>query len=92
MKAADKLWHNKQQPEHNLPSLELLLKPISVFAPIGRNGDKMDLMDEKKKKDIKKVLHDQFCDLEIEVQGNTCSIQNLKYRVMGISCEVFQIS
>ena len=52
----------------------------------------MDPLDETKRKDVKRVLHDQFCDLEIEGQGNTCSIQNLKYRVMGISCEVFQIT
>ena len=62
-----------------------------VDATMGKNRNTMDPLDEKKRKDVKRVLHDQFCDLDIKGQGNTCSIQNLKYRVMGISCEVFQI-
>ena len=63
-----------------------------VDATTGKNRNTMDPLDETKRKDVKRVLHDQFCDLDIEGQGNTCSIQNLKYRVMGIGCEVFQTS
>ena len=63
-----------------------------VDATMGKNRNTMDPLDEKKRKDVKRVLHDQFCDLDIKGQGNTCSIQNLKYRVIGISCVKFQIS
>ena len=59
------------------------------FPSIGRNGNKMDQLDDNKKKDIENVLNDEFCSLDVEsqAQSKTCSIQNLDFRVQKrISC------
>ena len=51
-------------------------------------GTTKDLLNDKTKRDIEKVLSNEFCNSDVGPQGNTCSIQNLKYRVKsGISCE-----
>ena len=47
----------------------------------GRSAENLDVLDEKRKSDIKNVLDDQFCDLGSETQENTCSVQNLEFRV-----------
>ena len=53
------------------------------FPSIERNGNKIDQLDENKKKDIENVLNDEFCSLDIEsqAQSNTCSIQTFEFRV-----------
>ena len=49
----------------------------------GKNGKKLDQLDDKKKKDIENVLNDEFCsaDFKVQAESNTCSIQNLEFRV-----------
>ena len=55
----------------------------------GRSTENLDLLDEKRKSDIKNVLDDQFCDLGSETQENTCSVQNLEFRVKErIRCRI----
>ena len=53
------------------------------FPSIERNGNKIDQLDENKKKDIENVLNDEFCSLDVESQAQSkiCSIQNLDFRV-----------
>ena len=51
------------------------------FSTIGKSGDKMELLDEKKKKDVKRVINDQFCSLGLNTQGDACTIQNLDFKV-----------
>ena len=53
------------------------------FTSIERNGNKIDQLDEKKKKDVENVLIDEFCsfDVESQAQSSTCSVQNLEFRV-----------
>ena len=47
------------------------------------------MINDEKKKDIEKVLYGQFCNLDVNPQENTCTIQNLKYRVKPkISCGI----
>ena len=55
------------------------------FTTLGRNGSKIVQLDSKKKKDIEDVLNDEFCSLNVEAkaQGNTCSLQNLEFRVQN---------
>ena len=55
----------------------------------GRSTENLDVLDEKRKSDIKNVLDDQFCDLGSETQENTCSVQNLEFRVKErIRCRI----
>ena len=53
------------------------------FTSIERNGNKINQLDDKKKKDIENVLIDEFCSLDVKSQAesNTCSVQNLEFRV-----------
>ena len=53
------------------------------FTSMERNGNKIDQLDKKKKKDVENVLIDEFCSLDVESQAlsNTCSVQNLEFRV-----------
>ena len=64
------------------------------FPSIERHGNKMDQLDDNKKKDIENVLNDEFCSLDVESQAQSkiCSIQNLDFRVQKrISCGKFTI-
>ena len=64
------------------------------FPSIERHGNKMDQLDENKKKDIENVLNEEFCSLDVELQAQSkiCSIQNLDFRVQKrISCGTFSI-
>ena len=75
---------------HDLPSIfEGGVFVDLSFPSIGRNGNKMDQLDDNKKKDIENVLNDEFCNLDVESQAQSkiCSIQNLDFRVQKrISC------
>ena len=53
------------------------------IVTVGRNGKKLDQLDDKNKKDIENVLNDEFCsaDFKVQAKSNTCSIQNLEFRV-----------
>ena len=53
----------------------------ATFTSVGRNGNSQ--LDDKTKQNIKDVLNDEFCSLDIksQAQENTCTIQNLKFRV-----------
>ena len=53
------------------------------FTKLGRNGNKMDQLDDEKKRDIENVLNEEFCSLDVKGQANenTCMVQNLEFRV-----------
>ena len=56
-----------------------------------RNHKTVEVISDEKKKDIEKVLDGQFCNLDVDTQENTCTIQNLKYRVKPrISCGIIR--
>ena len=56
-----------------------------------RKGKIIEVINDEKKKDIEKVLDGQFCNLDVDPQDNTCTIQNLKYRVKPeISCGIIR--
>ena len=47
------------------------------------------MINDENKKDIEKVLYGQFCNLDVDPQENTCTIQNLRYMVKPkISCGI----
>ena len=52
------------------------------FTSTGSMGKKMDVLDNKKKKNVEKVLTEQFCDLNVEPSGKSCKLQILAYRVI----------
>ena len=43
----------------------------------------MDQLDDEKEKEIQNLLNYEFCNLDIEAQaqGETCTVQNLEFRV-----------
>ena len=53
------------------------------IVTVRRNGKKLDQLDDKNKKDIENVLYDEFCsaDFKVQAKSNTCTIQNLEFRV-----------
>ena len=51
------------------------------FTSTGSMRKKMDVLDNKKKKNVEKVLTEQFCNLNAEPGGKSCTIQILAYRV-----------
>ena len=56
-----------------------------------RKGKTIEVINDEKKLDIEKVLDGQFCNLDVDTQENTCTIQNLKYRVKPrISCGIIR--
>ena len=56
------------------------------FTTVETNRNQKDQLDNKKKQVIESVLNEEFCSLDIESlsQGETCKIQNLKYRVKKV--------
>ena len=56
------------------------------FTTVETNRNQKDQLDNKKKQVIESVLSEEFCSLDIESlsQGETCKIQNLKYRVKRV--------
>ena len=56
------------------------------FTANGRNGNKQNQLDDKKKTDIENILNDEFCTLQTDTYGpgNTCTIQNLDFRVKRV--------
>ena len=58
-----------------------------IFNSTEISSKKTSALDNKKKKDIEKVLRDQFCNLDAKPDDNNCAIQTLGYRVTKrISC------
>ena len=53
------------------------------FTTNGRNRNDENQLDDKKKNDIENLLNEEFCTLQTETYGlgNTCTIQNLDFRV-----------
>ena len=53
------------------------------FTTVETNRNQKDQLDNKKKQVIESVLNEEFCSLDTESlsQGETCKIQNLKFRV-----------
>ena len=45
--------------------------------------NRMDQLDDEKEKEIRNLLNYEFCNLDIEdqAQGETCTVQNLEFRV-----------
>ena len=56
------------------------------FTSIETNRNQLDQLDNEKKQIIVNVLNDEFCSLDIEGQseGETCKIQNLKFKVKRV--------
>ena len=51
----------------------------------------MDQLDDEKEREIRNLLNDEFCSLDIgaQAQGETCTVQNLEFRVKRNSCGNF---
>ena len=45
--------------------------------------NRMDQLDDEKEREIRNLLSDEFCSLDIgaQAQGETCNVQNLEFRV-----------
>ena len=45
--------------------------------------NRMDQLDDEKEREIRNLLNNEFCNLDIgaQAQGETCTLQNLEFRV-----------
>ena len=56
-----------------------------------RNDKSLGLLDDKKKKVVEAVLNNEFCNIDVDPQASSCTLQNLEYKVKSrISCGILQ--